>query len=210
MKKLMIMFLAVLIVGGMPSAYAYTSNAAVQVTADVGAATSFTAIVHDTDLGGTAHGSALDFGTLIPNDSGNLISPSTKDIVLTVNTQGLAFDVAATGTVLANTTAPNLGVTIPSTTCVVTNAYIQADNSGVALPSGASVFQTAGGTWVGTNLPVYHSQNAIIPDSPVGLTVIEAFPGITDDPAKGASGAVLPSQPAGHYTGTITYTLTTR
>ncbi|PIU39885.1 MAG: hypothetical protein COT00_04595 [Candidatus Omnitrophica bacterium CG07_land_8_20_14_0_80_50_8] len=126
MKKLMIMFLAVLIVGGMPSAYAALSPQTVNVTADVGAATSFTVVVHDTNFAGTGHGSALNFGTLTANGSGNLVSPTTKDIVLTVNTQGLAFDIKSTGSVLTNTTVPNVGTMIPSTTCVVTNAYIPA------------------------------------------------------------------------------------
>ena len=212
MKKIMSVLVFVSFLSGIgSSAYAALTPVAINATADVAAATSFTAVVHDTNLAGTARGQSLDFGTLIANASGNLVSPTTKDIVLSVNTQGLAFDISATGTDLAIPSGANAGVKIPSGAYVVTNAYIAADNSNVALPTGAVVSQTSGGPVVGTNRAVYHSQDATVAN-PVALTVIEAFPGISDDTSKGvpAGVAVLASQVAGHYTGTITYTVTTR
>ena len=115
--------------------------------------------------------------------------------LVSANSHGDHYVISQTGTALTS------GVnTIPTGACVMGIAYASQDNSGATTYPG-TLGTPLKGSWVGTRT-IYNSETA-----PTQIRIIQAHYGITDDPANGASAAVLINQPGGTYSATVTFTV---
>jgi hypothetical protein len=111
---------------------------------------------------------------------------------INANTQALPYTITQSGTSVSNGTA-----SLPANACRLVPTYNPVDNGGAPL---VGALGTAG-TWVGTKT-LYTS------DAGGAARTITAVYGLVGDPATGAGNFIPPTQAAGNYTGTVTFTLT--
>jgi spore coat protein U-like protein len=185
-----------------PAVFADVINSpAITVSAQVPSNLSLNVVLHqNTSVGAVLP--SMDFGTLQPTASNNLVSSAagstgTGSVValLSANTQGAPYVISQTGTAL---TRAGGAETLPAGALQVTPVYAAADNGGAAMPAGA-VLGTQG-SWVAAGKTLYDSENG----SPAAIRVIQAHYAIIE----GAGGTVPPNQAAGTYNGTVTFTVT--
>lgn len=211
MKKIIsLAVIAVMVVGFEAPAFATSfSLPSTPITASVDGNLTLTAtLFKDSAAGPTGLAlSAINFGQLqtFTNTSTNGQTLRSSDTgigavmggvvaLISANSHGLPYTISQTGTALTGS-----GGTIPTGACTVVPFYAVQDNFGNSIPGGAAV--GAKGSWVGTRT-LYTSEPA------ASIKIIQAHYSITDDPAAGASSAVLVSQAGGTYSGSVTFTVT--
>jgi hypothetical protein len=196
MKKILSLALAILVFA--PSfAHAATTSNAVSVNASVQSALALDTVIIQHEGTTDSNVASMNFGQLTPTGFGGLQSTRFFTVYLTARTQQNAYVVSQTGQSLTNGTT-----TLPAGAQRVTPIYVAADNGGAAMPVGAAL--GTAGTWVATNKTLYDSENTNAAER-----TIQAIYGLQADPALGAGNFVPANQPAGNYTGTITFTATT-
>jgi len=185
-----------------PAVFAATINSpAITVSAQVPSNLALNVTLRQNSSTGTVLPS-MDFGTLQPTASTNLVSSAsgstgTGSVVamLSANTQGAPYVISQTGTALTRSGGAE---TLPAGALQVTPVYAAADNGGAAMPAGASLGTQ--GTWVASGKTLYDSENG----SPAAIRVVQVHYAVIE----GAGGTVPPNQAAGTYNGTVTYTVT--
>lgn len=197
LNKVVASFVAILVLASPTAFAASTSQGPFTVSAVVPSNLTLSVALHKNSSTGAGI-SSMDFGTLQPTATGNLVSSTSGSTgtgdavaVISANTQAAPYTITQTGTALASGTN-----TIPSGACQVTPVYATADNGGAANPGTLG----SAGSWVATNKTLYTSEA-----SNSTIKVIQAHYAITES----ASGVVPPNQPAGTYTGQVTFTVTT-
>ncbi len=182
-----------------PAGFAATqSTAPVNISAQVLGALSISVVLHQNSSIG-ALVTSMDFGSL-QGTSGTLRSSSagstgTGSVVamITCNSSGLPYAVTETSAA-ALTSGIN---TIPTGACAVVPVYAAADNGGDGLVGSLGT----AGSWVGTRT-LYTS------DGIGSIRTIQSHFAIVDSGSTGGSADVPLNQPAGTYTGTVTFTVT--
>ena len=141
--------------------------------------------------------SSINFGDLADEGGGSVLH-STRNVVMriTANTHGAPYTIKQTGSSLTAGSA-----TIPTGSCVVKPLYIAADNNGDSQPSGSQL--GAAGSWVAVDKVLYTSETGT-----AAMRTIQCVYSITSDPNNGATETVPADQPAGNYTSSITFTVT--
>ena len=141
---------------------------------------------------------AMDFGTL-QGGTGTLRSSTsgstgTGDVVVLISgvSSGLPYTITETSAAPL-TSGTN---TVPPGACVVTPVYADADNGGASLVGALGT----PGSWVGTRI-LYTS------DAIGSIRTIQAHFAVVDTGTPGATENVPLNQPAGTYTGTVTFTV---
>ena len=147
---------------------------------------------------------SMDFGPLVEftGASGGKTLRSAVGFKVMIYPQptGHIYDLYCTGGPLTN----SKGNTIPGNACVVVPVYAAEDNNFGAGPTSRPSDSQMGssGTWVTSSPHILYSSGFN-----GEYRAIQAHFSITDDPSVGAAAAVPVSQPAGHYSGTVTITI---
>ena len=191
-----------------PISFAATeSTPAINVSAQVGSALSITAdlfknsVSAPNDIADTT----MNFGTLTTDLGGGVFSDNLRSstqgstgtgsvvaLVSAVSNAGTQYTITQTGTSMQSG-----GNSLPSGACTVVPVYTDADNNGQTIVGALGT----PGSWIGTR--TIYTSNAT-----GSGRVIQAHYSITDDPDAGATTGVPLNQPAGTYTGTVTFTVT--
>lgn len=138
---------------------------------------------------------SMDFGELVRTDN-EFRSKTFFKVLLRINSVGDPCQLTQTGTALTRTDGTE---TMPSGAYIVKPEYVDADNNGVGIPTGASVGKVA--TVVGTQ---------VLYNDPTGSDRnVTALYTLSGDSTLGATQIIPLSQKSGSYSGTIQFTLTT-